>query len=240
MQAIIMAAGKGSRLGNLTADKPKSFLEIKDKKLIEYSIDMLHKYGIQDITIVIGYRDTDFRELLGNIPGIRLVYNPFYEIVNVLGSFYVGMENLSEDFIFMHADTLCDTQIFEELLKSDGDMVLPVDIKPCGDEEMKVRIEDGKITELTKQMNPDDADGEFIGIMKIGKKAIGSLKTAVTDLMREKCYGEYFEAAVRRLILENEYDVRIVETSGRFWSEIDFREDYEAASRDISQSLLDL
>ena len=45
MQAIIMAAGKGSRLGQLTKDKPKSFVEVKGIKLLEYNIALLHEYG---------------------------------------------------------------------------------------------------------------------------------------------------------------------------------------------------
>ena len=60
MQAIILAAGKGSRLGELTNNKPKSFIEIKGKKLIEYNLDMLLKYGINDITIVTGYMSEEY------------------------------------------------------------------------------------------------------------------------------------------------------------------------------------
>lgn len=55
MQAIIMAAGKGSRLGQLTKDKPKSFVEVKGIKLLEYNIALLHEYGITDIVVVTGY-----------------------------------------------------------------------------------------------------------------------------------------------------------------------------------------
>lgn len=240
MQAIIMAAGKGSRLGKLTEEMPKSFLEINGKKLIEYSIDILHKYGIWDITIVIGYRDTDFRDLLGNVPGIRFVYNPFFEMVNVIGSFYMGMDNLHDDFIFMHADTLCDTGIFEDMLLSEGDMVMPVDMKQCGEEEMKVRVKDGKIVELTKKMDPSLADGEFIGIMKVKGRILNELKQTVTALMRERVFGEYFEAAISRMMDTGEYDVRIIETAGRFWGEIDFADDYKAAAANISKNLLEL
>ena len=87
MQAIIMAAGKGSRLGNLTQDMPKSFLEIQGIKLIEYNIALLHAYGINDIVIVTGYQCEKIEELVKDIEGIQCVYNPFYEMVNVLGSF---------------------------------------------------------------------------------------------------------------------------------------------------------
>ena len=54
MQAIIMAAGKGSRLGSLTDGKPKSFVEIKKKKLIDYNLDLLRHYGVDEIIIVTG------------------------------------------------------------------------------------------------------------------------------------------------------------------------------------------
>ena len=70
MQAIIMAAGKGSRLGNLTEDKPKAFLEIQGIKLIEYNLAMLHAYGIEDIIIVTGYLNEHYEQLCSKFKGI--------------------------------------------------------------------------------------------------------------------------------------------------------------------------
>jgi len=71
MQAIIMAAGKGSRLGSLTENMPKSFLEIKGFKMIEYNISMLHAFGIKDIIIVTGYQSDMFEELVEKIRFMR-------------------------------------------------------------------------------------------------------------------------------------------------------------------------
>lgn len=132
MQAIIMATGKGSRLGMLTEDKPKSFLEINGEKLIEHNIRLLQKYGINDIIIVTGYHDTDFYELFSGTDGISFVYNPYYEFINVLGSFYLARNEINDDFVCFHADTLYEESIFEELLNHLGDIFLPVDMKPCG------------------------------------------------------------------------------------------------------------
>ena len=151
MQAIIMAAGKGSRLGDVTRDVPKSFAEIKGKKLIEYNLRLLEKYGVDDIILVAGYRSEAFEELAKDRSGIRLVFNPFYEMTNVLGSFYMGMEALNDDFIFLHADTLCEPEIFEKLIHIQGDVVLPVDYKQCDEEAMKVRSEKGRIKETMKK-----------------------------------------------------------------------------------------
>lgn len=238
MQAIIMAAGKGSRLGSLTEHNPKAFLEINGIKLIEYNIALLHAYGIKDIIIITGYQNERFEELAQNIEGIRCVYNPFFEMVNVLGSFYIGQEYLSEDTIYMHADTLCSPDIFKDLLDKNGDMVLPVDFKSCDEEAMKVRTQDGCVVEISKEIPCDIGEGEFIGIAKICKEILTDLQMAVKKLMKEKQFGAYFESAIQELIGLHRYRLEILPTQKRFWSEVDFEEDYEKARKEISKELV--
>ena len=239
MQAIIMAAGKGNRLGNLTENLPKCLLEIKGKRLLDINIAMLHKYGIWDITIVTGFQDEKLIEATKGIPGITLIYNPFYEFTNVIGSYYMGMKHLYDDFIYMHADTICDLGIFDEILRAGGDIVLPVDSKPCDDEAMKVRLEEGKVVEITKQMSIEVAAGEFIGIAKIKKNVIDDLNNATIRVLRDKIYASYFEGALQRVFDMEKYDIRMIKTNGRFWGEVDFLEDYQRAEKNISSELLD-
>lgn len=240
MQAIIMAAGKGSRLGNLTQDMPKSFLEIQGIKLIEYNIALLHAYGIKDIVIVTGYQCERIEELVKDIEGIRCIYNPFYEMVNVLGSFYMAQEYLHEDTVYMHADTLCAPEIFETMLKTDGDMVLPVEYKVCDEEAMKVRTEAGRIVEISKQISCEVGEGEFIGILKIGQKILPDLRRASKDVLKNKEFSSYFEGAVQKLIDWGGYEFIAVSTENHFWGEIDFLEDYERACDKISRKLIDI
>lgn len=241
MQAIIMAAGKGSRLGDLTKGKPKSFAEIKGKKLIEYNLALLKKYHVDEIIIVTGYQCEAFEELTAGEENIRLAYNPFYEIVNVLGSFYMGMEALHDDFIYLHADTLCEPAIFEKLIRMDGDIVLPVEYKRCDDEAMKVRSENGKIVQITKKMDKDKAEGEFIGMAAFRKEVIPVLKEKTKQLMKEKAFTEYFESAIQRIIDDREkFDIKAVSTDGAFWAEIDFPEDYEKAAAEMPESLAEI
>lgn len=82
-----------------------------------------------EIIIVTGYKCEAFEELTKDMEDVKLVYNPFYEMVNVLGSFYIGMPYLKEDFFYLHADTICDPEIFHRMLKAQGDVILPVDYK---------------------------------------------------------------------------------------------------------------
>lgn len=240
MQAIIMAAGKGSRLGSLTAGNPKSFVEIKGKKLIEYNLQLLQHYGVEEIIIVTGYRSEAFEELTRNMRNVRLMYNPFYEMVNVLGSFYMGMEALHDDFIYLHADTLCEPVIFEKLIELKADVILPVEYKKCDEEAMKIRSEDGKIVEITKQMSLDLAEGEFIGIAAFRKEVIPALKEKTKQLLKEKEFTAYFESAIQRLIDEEDFRIEAVSTQGAFWAEIDFIEDYEKAVLEIPKSLANI
>jgi L-glutamine-phosphate cytidylyltransferase len=240
MQAIIMAAGKGSRLGKITENKPKSFIEIENRKLIEYNLELLDKYGIKDIIIVTGYKSEDFEELLKGRPGIRFEFNPFYDTTNVLSSFWFGQDYLKDDFIYMHADTLCDTSIFERLLDSNGEIVLPIDFGKCDEEAMKVRLKDGFVYEINKTMNPLDAAGEFVGIAKIAGNCIPTLKKVTNRIMKEKKFSSFFEVALQEIIDSDKFKVTTVPTDGEFWCEIDFEEDFERAKRNISEELLKL
>lgn len=240
MQAIIMAAGKGSRLGELTGGRPKSFAEIKGKKLIEYNIRLLQKCGVSEIIIVTGYRREDFEELVKDIEGITLVWNPFYELVNVLGSFYMGMEYLKEDFLYLHADTLCDVMIMKEMLECQGDIILPVDYKSCDEEAMKVKTRDGKLTRISKLIPPGEAEGEFIGIARFKAHTIEALKDKVREVLAEKEYQSYFEGALQKLAEEDRFSICCLPTEGRFWAEIDFPEDYLYASQNLPDSLAEL
>ena len=235
MQAIIMAAGVGSRLGDLTKDRPKAFLEINGKKLIEYNLDILRSLGVDDIIIVTGYMCEKFEELTKDMPGVKCVFNPFYEMVNVLGSFYIGQEYLkNDDFIYLHADTLADPEIFERMISAEGDIVMPVDFKECDEEAMKVTTENSKVTEVSKLIALDKAEGEFIGICKIKKEVIPDLKEASKMLLKEKEFKSYFEAAIQEIIDQEKFSAVSIPTENSFWCEVDFLEDYDRAKSNIS------
>jgi len=240
MQAIIMAAGKGSRLGEITRGKPKSFAQIKGNRLIDYNISLLRQHGIKKIVIVTGFSYQDFDEEYRMMPDIELVFNPFYDQVNVLGSFWVGMQHLSEDFLFIHADSLCDPDLFEEMLRTQGDIVLPVDFDTYNEEAMGVRIEDGKAVEISKEIPIGKAAGEFIGFARVSAMALSEIKEITTNLLKQKRFAEYFEAAIQGVMDVGAHSITILPTKGRFWAEIDFMEDLNKATSEIPDSLVRL
>ena len=64
MQVVILAAGRGTRMGDLTSDTPKPLLKVKDKTLLEYKLDVLPD-SISEVIFVIGYKQEQIRAITG-------------------------------------------------------------------------------------------------------------------------------------------------------------------------------
>lgn len=239
MQAIIMAAGKGSRLSPLTDNQPKCFIEICNKKLLDYQIEMYEKEKVEEIIIVTGCKSEMIEDHVKGKSHIKTVYNPFYGSSNVLTSFWFGMGHLKDDFIYSHADTIFDRPILEKLLNDPADIVLPIDRKICGEEEMKVEIdENDRLISINKTMNASNAYGEFLGIAKIRKEVLPMIKSITEKHIRAHNFQAFFEVALQDIIDYDKSLFSLVEVSDYFWNEIDFIEDYNYAIKNIYKSSL--
>ena len=104
-RAIIMAAGLGKRMQPLTLETPKPLIEVNGKRMIDTVINALHKNGINEIYIVVGYLKEKFEVLLEEYEGITLIENPYYDTCNNISSLYVAREHLS-DVIILDGDQI--------------------------------------------------------------------------------------------------------------------------------------
>ena len=147
---------------------------------------------------------------------------------------------MEEDTIYMHADTLCAPEILETILHTDGDIVLPVEYKHCDEEAMKVVTENGRVTEISKLIPCEKAEGEFIGIAKLDKKVLSDLQRAAKKLMMQKAFSSYFEGVIQELINEGNNHIVATNIGECFWSEVDFLEDYQRATEQICENLVDI
>ena len=90
---IILAAGRGSRMGSLTNNKPKSFIKIdKKKKLIDYVIENFENLGFKKIIVITGYKSDQFK----NIKKIKRVKNKIWKTTNIFGSLMCADKILSK------------------------------------------------------------------------------------------------------------------------------------------------
>ena len=122
MKAIFIAAGKGSRLGNITKDLPKPLVDVNSKSIIERQILLLRKNNVNDIVIVTGYKKEKF-----TFKNIEYVHNPNFDEQEQTGSLMTARSKIVGDVLIMFGDILFEEIILQQMLNSKDDIVIAVD-----------------------------------------------------------------------------------------------------------------
>lgn len=231
--ALILAAGRGSRLGPETDGRPKSLVDLGGVTPIELQVEVLASRGVTRIVVVTGYRrDQVEAAVMARLPlqvAAEFVWNPFWSVTNVIGSVWTARQALRGGFVYLHADTVFEPSILDDLLAADADAILPIDFRPCEPEQMKAQVAGDRVVHLSKELAAADAAGEFIGIGVFQGSALGPIRDGMERELAAGGLNSYFEAAINRAIDDSGLLVRAVPTAGRAWAEIDFPADLDHA-----------
>jgi choline kinase len=234
MKGVILAAGKGSRLNGTAGDKPKCLVELGGLTLLERQIRALDHAGIDDIVVVVGCQADRVRQACGS--RITYVENARFSETNSLYSLWAARALLSHGFVVLNCDVLFHTALLDGLLATHMDAALLIDYRepgdaPFGDEEMKVKVRAGRVVDISKTMDPAEADGENVGIVKFGPKSAPHLIGVMERLVAAGNLREWAPRAFREFAQQR--PLHALGTAGYPWIEIDFPEDYRRATRDI-------
>jgi len=244
MKALILAAGIGRRLKPITDRIPKTLIKIRDKPILGHILSNLKKCRIKDVVIVTGYREELIKDYVGSGSkwGLNVSYchNIDYSSTENIYSVYLANQELvGEDFILINADDMFSPSIIFKMLNKRGRIVVAVDGEgTLGSEEMKVSVNNGRISSVTKQMDPSRAFGEDIGITKFDKEGSKAFFNTIEGIIQRKGPYGWFQEAINQLAKKN-YPITYVNVEDEPWIEIDDHFDLKWAKTPVSHMIVD-
>jgi choline kinase len=248
MKAIIIGAGRGSRLGPRTEHIPKTLVEVMGRSMLDFVLDALVDGGVarKDIVFIAGYAEDAVRL---RYPDLTYVRNEEWASNNILLSLFKARAHLEDGFLSTYADIIYESDIVRRLLASPADLALGCDTRwrrryvdrsqhPESDAE-KLRAEGARVVEISRKIPSEHASGEFIGVMKASASGARSLADAfdrARGLFEGRTYreGRTFERAylidLLADMLEQGVEMHHEDTPGGYM-ELDTLEDLAAAER---------
>lgn len=228
MKTIILSAGKSTRLLPLTKDTPQSMLKVGQKTILEIQIENLKKAGIvlDDIIIVTGYLSKKLEKFCQEL-GVKVLFNPFYDVSGMVASLWVAKNELKNGFLFLYADVLFDPGIIQELLKTPRDISLAIKKDDLREEAEKVFEEDGIVKNISKDKSNKE-NSEFIGIAKFSNNGAEKIIKELEDTLKEDINISFINT-INSLIRKGE-QVAVCDIKDAQFIDIDFPEDLKRAA----------
>ena len=220
MQAVILAAGQGSRLAD-PFGRPKCLREVGGVPLVHHQLSALAEVGIDDVVIVVGYEQDQVRTSVGT--AARFVVNDRYADTNSLYSFLLAGGLVHDDLLVMNADVFFHPGLLGLLLARDRDALLYDSGSGDEDEHMKVQVDSGCLVEMSKDMRRDLACGENLGILRLSLTTTAVALAAARDIVNAGGEMLWLASAINRVAVDHR--IRCVDASGWPWVEIDYPQD---------------
>jgi choline kinase len=176
--AVILAAGRGTRLAGEVTDRPKGMLAIGDRPIVEESIASLRSFGIEDVVLVTGHLASQYEELaraLGDF--VQTAHNARFADSGSLYSLYQARGLTQGPFLLLESDLVYEPRALATLLDGpDEDAILVSGPTGAGD-EVYVTTRDGRLTGMSKQKDGlvGTIAGEMVGITRVSAELFASL-----------------------------------------------------------------
>ncbi len=246
MKAIILSAGKGSRMYPLTRNTPKCLLELGNGiTVLESQINALLKCPkIEQIIVVTGYLSEQVEAKMGYFDGLvnyKILYNPFYDIADNFISLWVACSEMNTNFITINGDNIFSSDLINNLIdKSDHEITMVIDKKDMYDEDdMKVILKNNHVKSVSKKIGFKETNGESVGIIKYQNAGVARIKKTVLEMARRKESLSQFYLSALQEIMDKGFPVNYHECKKDEWAEIDFHPDLELIQKNITHYIKD-
>jgi len=240
MQAIILAAGMGRRLGDYTKDNTKCMVPVNGVRLIDRLLGQLAKQKLQRVVIVVGYKGKELREYIGNRYdgqlNIEFAENPVYDKTNNIYSLAIVKDKLQEDdTLLIESDLIFSDNIIPMIVENTNpNLALVAKYETWMDGTM-VRLDDDNnivnfISKDAFDYNDVDSYYKTVNIYKLSKQFSQHKYVPFLDAYT-KAVGnnEYYENVLRIISLLNSHDMKALPIGNEKWYEIDDKQDLDIA-----------
>jgi len=241
MKALILAAGRGTRIRAIHGERPKCLISFEGEAILDHQINGLFAAGIREIGIVVGYEsqqivrhiETRYREHLHRF---SFIHNPKFETTNNIYSLWVARDWMrGEAFICLNADVLCEPDILIPATRTTAPISMIVDLE-WRDETMKVIIQDDRVVKMSKKISREEFSGTYIGITTFSLGIQRDFFRSLDRLVAGGYVNEFFNVAVQELA-DAGVEIGFTSTTGLSWAEIDDPADLAFASEHVFPKL---
>jgi len=242
MQSVILAAGRGSRLGSMTDAAPKGMVEVAGKPLLDWQCRTLLAGGADAVTVVTGYRGEVIAE-----HGFDTIVNDDWSRGNMLSSLDRALKTFPGPLIVSYADILYDPATVRDLIASDAPLGVAYDRDwlslwqrrfddPLSDAETLRLGADGNITEIGgKTGNVADIEGQFMGLMKLGLEGRGWIEDLLAAQPEARLAMD--TTTLLSTLIADGRPIRGIPATGG-WCEIDDQADWVVAKALVAEGRL--
>jgi len=229
MRAILLAAGRGRRLG---VAEPKCLIDIGGRSLLERHLSNMARAGIEEVTIVTGHAHQSMVDAIARIASplpVELLFNELFHHGSLV-SLQRASDRLARGAIWMDADVIYPAALLARLVSSPHDNCALLDGRSTEQgEEMMLGVSEDRLHRIGRSVGSAwDLVGESVGFFKTGPEAGAVLKRVLCAEVAAQRLDQEHEDALNLALSEVIFGVERVDDFG--WTEIDFPEDVTKAT----------
>ncbi len=236
MKAILLAAGRGTRISKYIKEIPKSTLPIKDgTPLIRHTAEIMLSKGIE-VVVCTGFKYDHIHKALEGLP-IKYYYNPFFAVTNSIASLWFAKDEVDDDLIVMNADVFFSNEILDNLIDNKDEVILVSDKSRISEGDYFFQLNDqDKVIRYGKDILLEERSCEYVGMAKVSKSFAPNFKDRLCALIDNGDYNFWWENILYSFTDEDTNLISTMDVENRFWAEIDFLDDYNKILRYVKSS----